>query len=84
MPEDRQYIAGEDCGDGVPIIYEQTRLSDQTLIPIMEVLGSAELRLTIPSARPPVTGIEAEVSWWSAAGRPLAGAQVVALYPNKT
>ena len=78
---DRQYFL-EQRGEGVPIIYEQTReLTGRD--PDYELLGSAELRLTIPSARPPVTGIEGEVSV-SAAGRPLAGAQVVALYPNKT
>ena len=78
---DRQYFL-EQRGEGVPIIYEQTReLTGRD--PDYELLGSAELRLTIPSARPPVTGIEGEVSV-SAAGRPLAGARVVALYPNKT
>ncbi len=78
---DRQYFL-EQRGEGVPIIYEQTRdLTGRD--PDYELLGSAELRLTIPSARPPVTGIEGEVSV-SAANRPLAGATVVALYPNKT
>ena len=78
---DRQYFL-EQRGEGVPIIYEQTRdLTGRD--PDYALLGSAELRLTIPSARPPVTGIEGEVSV-SAAGRPLAGATVVALYPNKT
>ena len=78
---DRQYFL-EQRGEGVPIIYEQTRdLTGRD--PEYELLGGTELRLTIPSARPPVTGIEGEVSV-SAAGQPLAGAQVVALYPNKT
>ncbi|MCE2432691.1 MAG: putative DNA binding domain-containing protein [Candidatus Latescibacteria bacterium] len=78
---DRQYFL-EQRGEGVPIIYEQTRdLTGHD--PNYELLGGAELRLTIPSARPPVTGIEGEVSV-SAAGRRLAGAKVVALYPNKT
>ena len=78
---DRQYFL-EQRGEGVPIIYAQTR--DLTgCDPEYEVLGGAELRLTIPSARPPVKGIEGEVSV-SVAGGPLAGAQVVALYPNKT
>ena len=78
---DRQYFL-EQRGEGVPIIYEQTReLTGRD--PEYELVGGAELRLTIPSARPPVVGIEGEVSV-SAAGRPLAGAQVVALYPNKT
>ena len=78
---DRQYFL-EQRGEGVPIIYEQTReLTGRE--PEYELLGGAELRLTIPSARPPVTGIEGEVLV-SVAGQPLAGAQVVALYPNNT
>ncbi len=78
---DRQYFL-EQRGEGVPIIYEQTReLTGRD--PEYELLGGAELRLTIPSARPPVTGIEGEVLVL-VAGQPLAGAQVVALYPNKT
>ncbi len=78
---DRQYFL-EQRGEGVPIIYEQT-LDLTGHDPNYELIGGAELRLTIPSTRPPVTGIESEVSV-SAAGRPLAGAKVVALYPNKT
>ena len=78
---DRQYFL-ELRGEGVPTIYEETRqLTGRD--PEYELLGGTELRLTIPSARPPVAGIEGEVSV-SVAGRPLAGAQVVALYPNKT
>ena len=78
---DRQYFL-EQRGERVPIIYEQTReLTGRD--PAYELLGGAELRLTIPSAHPPVTGIEGKVLV-SAAGQPLAGAQVVALYPNKT
>ena len=78
---DRQYFL-EQRGEGVPVIYEQTReLTGRD--PEYELIGSSELRLAIPSASPPVTGIEGEVSV-SDAGRPLSGAQVVALYPNKT
>ena len=78
---DRQYFL-EQRGEGVPIIYEQTReLTGRD--PEYELLGGTELRLTIPSARPPITGIEGEVLV-SVAGQPLAGVQVVALYPNKT
>ena len=39
--------------------------------------------MAIPSANPPVEGIEGEVSVTSS-GKPLAGAKVVTLYPNKT
>ena len=78
---DRQYFL-EQRGEGVPIIYEQTReLTGRE--PDYALLDGAELRLTIPSARPPVTGIEGEVAV-SVAGQPLAGANVLALYPNKT
>jgi len=78
---DRQYFLGQ-RGEGVPVIYEQTRtLTGRD--PDYELLDGVELRLTIPSARPPVAGIHGEVSV-SAAGQPLAGARVVALYPNQT
>ena len=78
---DRQYFL-EQRGEGVPIIYEQTQeLTGRD--PEYELLGGAELRLTIPSARPPTAGIEGKITV-SAAGGPLAGTQVVALYPNKT
>ena len=50
---------------------------------VHELLGGAELRLTLPSARSPMEGLEGEVSV-TAAGGPLSGTQVVALYPNKT
>ena len=78
---DRRYFL-ELRGEGVPIIYEQTNgLTGRD--PIYELLGGSELRLTIPSAPPPIEGIAGEISV-SAAGQPLAGAKVVALYPNKT
>ena len=77
----RQYFL-EQRGEGVAVIYEQTRaLTGQD--PGYELIGGAELRLTLPSALPPVEGIEGEVSV-TAGGQPVAGAQVVALYPNKT
>ena len=78
---DRQYYL-EQRGEGVPIIYEETRALTGTE-PTYELFGGAELCLTMPSARPPVPGIQGEVSV-TAQGRPLAGATVLALYPNKT
>ena len=78
---DRQYYL-EQRGEGVPIIYEETWALTGTE-PTYELIGGAELRLTMPSARPPVPGIQGEVSV-TAQGRPLAGATVLALYPNKT
>ncbi len=78
---DRQYFL-ELRGEGVPIIFEQTReLTGHD--PDYELIGGAELRLTIPSAPAPVAGIIGEVSVF-AGGQPLTGAQVVTLYPNKT
>lgn len=78
---DRQYYL-EQRGEGVPIIYEETRALTGTE-PTYELIGGAELCLTMPSARPPVPGIQGEVSV-TAQGRPLAGATVLALYPNET
>ena len=78
---DRQYYL-EQRGDGVPIIYEETRVLTGSE-PVFELIGGAELRLTMPSARPPVPGIQGEVSV-IAGGRPASGARVLALYPNKT
>ena len=78
---DRQYFL-EQRGEGVPIIYEQTReLTGRD--PEYKLNGIAELCLTIPAANPPVAGIEGRVSVFTS-GKPLAGASVVALYPNKT
>ena len=78
---DRQYFL-ELRGEGVPVIYEQTReLTGQD--PEFELVDGAELRLTLPSAKPPVEGIAGEVLV-TADGQPLAGARVVAHYPNKT
>ena len=78
---DRQYYL-EQRGEGVPIIFEETRALTGSE-PVFELIGGAELRLTMPSARPPVPGIQGEVSLTSQ-GRPLGGATVLALYPNKT
>ena len=79
--DDRQYYL-EQRGEGVPIIYEETRALTGSE-PVYELIGGTELRLTMPSARPPVPGIQGEVSV-TAGGRPLGGASVLALYPNKT
>ena len=78
---DRQYYL-EQRGEGVPVIYEETRALTGSE-PVFELIGGAKLRLTMPSAQPPATGIQGEVSV-TAEGRPLGGATVLALYPNKT
>ena len=79
---DRQHFL-EERGEGVAIIYEQTReLTGRA--PAFELLDGVELRLTIPAAcPPPVRPIKGEVSV-STTGQPLSGAKVVVLYPNKT
>ena len=78
---DRQYYL-EQRGEGVPVIYEET-LALTGAEPVYEMIGGAELRLTIPSARPPAAGIAGIVSV-TAGGQPIAGATALALYPNKT
>ena len=79
---DRPYFM-EQRGEGVPVIYEQT-LSLTGIEPEYELLDGTELRLTVPSAMPPVEeGIEGEVMVFTN-GEPIAGVQVVAIYPNKT
>ncbi len=78
---DRQYFL-EQRGEGVPVIFEQTReLTGHD--PEYKLNGAAELCLTIPSANPPVEGIEAEILVTSSA-EPLVGAKLLALYPNNT
>ena len=78
---DRQYFL-EQRGEGVPIIYEETRaLTGRE--PDYELIGGSELCLTMPSARPPVPGIQGAVSV-TVQDRPLTGATVLALYPNRT
>lgn len=78
---DRQYFL-ELRGEGVPVIYEKTRdLTGRD--PAYELIDGAELRLVLPSASPPVDGLAAAVLV-TAGGQPVAGARVVAHYPNKT
>ncbi len=78
---DRQYFL-ELRGEGVPVICEKTReLTGRD--PVYELIDGAELRLMLPSASPPIDGLAADVLV-TAGGHPLAGARVVAHYPNKT
>ena len=78
---DRQYFL-EQRGEGVPIIFEETH--DLTGdYPSFDLIDDAELRLMVPAARPPARGIRGEIGV-SAEGQPLAGATVLAIYPNKT
>ncbi len=69
-------------GDGVPIIRRATReLSG--FLPTFRLLDESELCLTIPAASLDSTPANAVVSV-RCTGKPLAGADVLVLFPNKT
>ena len=79
--EDRQYFM-ERCGDGVPIIRRETqelcgRLPEYLLIDNSEVL------LTVPAAAQQQSPARVVITV-RAAGLPLPGADLLALFPNKT
>ncbi|MDE2867648.1 MAG: putative DNA binding domain-containing protein [Chloroflexota bacterium] len=79
--EDRQYFM-ERRGDGVPIIRRETRELCGKL-PEYQVIDDSEVRLTIPAAVQEHSPASAVVTVWSA-NQPLSGADVLALFPNKT
>ena len=81
--EDRRYFM-ERRGDGVPIILRETRgLCGRP--PEYRVIDEAEVRLVIPAAPQEQSPARAVVSVRSAdAGEPLAGVDVLALFPNDT
>lgn len=79
---DRRYFLQE-RGEGVPIIYEQTRSLTGQEPSYEELLGGAELLLTIPGAPAPVQGISGSLTVNNRAGA-LAGVRVVVHYPNGT
>ena len=79
--DDRQYIM-ERRGDGVPIILRETReLSGKQ--PEYCLIDNSEVLLTIPAAALEQSPARAVITVRSA-GRPLAGSDVLALFPNKT
>ena len=80
--EGRQFFV-ERRGDGVPIIRRETRELCGSL-PSFRLVDETELCLTIPSAVLEFAPTNTVVSVRSCAGEPLAGATVLALYPNKT
>ena len=80
--EGRQFFV-ERRGDGVPIIQRETRELCGSL-PSFRLVDETELCLTIPSAVLEFAPANTVVSVRSCAGKPLAGATVLALYPNKT
>ena len=81
--EDRRYFM-ERRGDGVPIILRETRgLCGRP--PEYRVIDEAEVRLVIPAAPQEHSPARAVVNVRSAdAGEPLAGVDVLALFPNDT
>ncbi len=79
--EERQYFM-ERRGDGVPIIRRETwELCGKP--PEYRVIDDAEVRLTIPAATQEHSPASAVITVRSA-GQPLPGADVLALFPNKT
>lgn len=79
--EERRYFM-ERRGDGVPIIRRETQeLCGQ--LPEYRVIDDAEVRLTIPAATQEHSPASAVITVRSA-GQPLPGADVLALFPNKT
>ena len=81
--EDRRYFM-ERRGDGVPIILRETRgLCGRP--PEYRVIDEAEVRLVIPAAPQEHSPARAVVNVRSVdAGEPLAGVDVLALFPNDT
>ncbi len=79
--EERRYFM-ERRGDGVPIIRRETwELCGQ--LPEYRVIDDSEVRLTIPAATHEHSPASAVITVRSA-GQPLPGADVLALFPNKT
>ncbi len=79
--EDRRYFM-ERRGDGVPIIRRETRELCGKL-PEYQVIDDAEVRLTIPAAVQEHSPASAVITVRSD-NLPLSGADILALFPNKT
>ncbi len=77
----RRYVM-ERRGDGVSIIFNETR-ETAGAAPRYRILDESNLVLTIPAARLELTPSDATVTVHSE-GEPLAGVDVLALFPNKT
>ena len=80
--EGRQFFV-ERRGDGIPIIRRETRELCGSL-PSFRLVDESELCLIIPSAIQDFASANTVVSVRSGTGKPLAGATVLALFPNKT
>ena len=79
---DRRRFVMERRGDGVSIILGETRLVAGTL-PEYRIIDNSDLVLSIPAARLDLVPADATVTVHSG-GEPLAGAEVLALFPNRT
>ena len=79
--QSRRYMM-ERRGDGVSIIFTETR-ETAGVEPEYRVIDEASLVLVIPAARLELTPSDATVTVHSE-GEPLAGVDVLALFPNKT
>ena len=77
----RQFIM-ERRGDGVSIILKETR-EIAGIEPRYRVVDDTNLILSLPAARPDLSPSEAIVTVKSG-GNPLAGVDILALFPNKT
>ena len=77
----RRYLM-ERRGDGVAIIRNETR-EVAGMLPEYEVIDESSLLLRIPAARLELVPADATVTVHSE-GTPLAGVEVLALFPNKT
>ena len=69
-------------GDGVPIIQRETR-SLSGRLPRFELVGGSELRVIIPAAPQELAPASAVITVLHA-GQPVASAELLALFPNKT
>ena len=79
--EDRRYFM-ERRGDGVPIIQRETRELTGRM-PEYCLIDGSEVRLTIPAAAQELSPALAVITVRSA-GRPVLGADLLTLFPNKT
>ena len=79
--ENRQFLM-ERRGDGVMIIVRRTR-ETAGRPPVYAVIDESNLQLTIPAADLEPTRARAVITVRSA-GRPLAGVEVLVLFPNRT
>ncbi len=79
--EDRQFFM-ERRGDGVPIIFRETKaLSGES--PQYQLIDGSDLVLTLPAADTDLTPATADILAHHS-GNPLPGVEILVLFPNKT